>query len=52
MFDRDAMGYTITHDVLGTSPYNQTGEYYNLTANMELQLMNDITEKGIIFVLD
>ena len=52
MFDRDAMGYTITHDVLGTSPYNQVGEYYNLTANMEIKLMNDITEKGVVIMLD
>lgn len=52
MFDRDAMGYTITHDVMGTSPYNQVGEYYNITANMEIKLMNDITEKGVVIMLD
>lgn len=52
MFDRDSMGYTITHDVLNPSPYNQVGEYYNLTANMEIKLMNDITEKGVVIMLD
>lgn len=52
MFDRDAMGYTITHDVLNPSPYNNVGEYYNLTANMEVKLMNDITEKGVVIMLD
>lgn len=52
MFDRDAIGvHRGMYDVDNT-PYNPRGGYYNtwLTANM--QYTNDLTEKGVILLLD
>lgn len=52
MFDRDAIGvHRGLYDVDNT-PYNPRGGYYNtwLTANM--QYTNDLTEKGVILLLD
>lgn len=52
LFDRDACGYNIYKDTLSTSPYNAKGEYYNIFPHIELQLQNDITEKGVVLLLD
>ena len=52
MFDRDAVGYNIYKDTISTSPYNARGEYYNMFPHVEIQLENDITEKGIVLMLD
>ena len=52
MFDRDALGYNIYQDTLESSPYNQKGQYYNLTHHTQVQLQSDFTEKMIVFVLD
>ena len=52
LFDRDACGYNIYKDTLSTSPYNARGEYYNIFPHVELQLQNDITEKGVVLMLD
>lgn len=52
IFDRDAVGvHRGLYDVDNT-PYNPRGGYYNtwLTANM--QYTNDLTEKGVILLLD
>lgn len=52
LFDRDAVGYHIYRDALETSPYNARGSYYNMFPHVEVQLMNDITEKGVVLLLD
>lgn len=52
LFDRDACGYNIYKDTMSTSPYNAKGEYYNMFPHVELQLQNDITEKGVVLMLD
>ena len=52
LFDRDACGYNIYKDTMSTSPYNARGEYYNIFPHVELQLQNDITEKGVVLLLD
>lgn len=52
MFDRDAVGYNIYQDTLDASPYNAKGQYYNLFNNVRIQYQNDVTEKGILLVLD
>ena len=52
MFDRDAIGYNIYQDTLDTSAYNPRGQYYNLFNNVRCQYTNDLTEKGIVLVLD
>lgn len=52
IFDRDAVGYNIYQDTLEASPYNAKGQYYNLFNNVRIQYQNDVTEKGILLVLD
>lgn len=52
LFDRDACGYNIYRDDLETSAYNAHGSYYNLVPHVDVQLMNDITEKGVVLMLD
>ena len=52
MFDRDASGYNIYQDTLDSSPYNAKGQYYNLFNNVRIQYQNDLTEKGIVLLLD
>ena len=52
MFDRDAIGYNIYQDTLDSSPYNAKGQYYNLFNNVRIQYQNDLTEKGIVLLLD
>lgn len=52
LFDRDACGYNIYRDTLETSPYNARGSYYNMFPHVEVQLQNDITEKGVVLLLD
>lgn len=52
LFDRDACGYNIIRDDLETSAYNAHGSYYNLVPHVDVQLMNDITEKGVVLMLD
>lgn len=52
MFDRDAIGYNIYQDTLDASPFNPKGQYYNLFANVRVRYQNDLTEKGLVLVLD
>lgn len=52
LFDRDACGYNIYKDTMSTSPYNARGEYYNIFPHVEIQLQNDLTEKGVVLMLD
>lgn len=52
LFDDDAIGYTVTLDETDPSPYNQDGRYYNITNNKAIKTMNDITEKGVVLMLD
>ena len=52
LFDDDAIGYTVTLDETDPSPYNQKGRYYNITNNKAIKTMNDITEKGVVLMLD
>lgn len=52
MFDRDAIGYNIAQDTLDTSVYNPAGQYFNLFNNIRVMYTNDLSEKGIVLVLD
>ena len=52
LFDRDACGYNIIRDDLETSAYNAHGSYYHLVPHVDVQLMNDISEKGVVLMLD
>lgn len=51
MFDRDACGYHIYRDKI-TAQRNERASYTNMFPLVEVQLMNDITEKGIVLMLD
>lgn len=52
MFDRDAIGTNVKLYDVANSPYNQVGRYYNTTLTANLQFTNDLTEKGIVLLLD
>ena len=52
MFDRDAVGTNVKLYDVANSPYNQVGRYYNTTLTANLQYTNDLTEKGVILLLD
>lgn len=52
MFDRDAIGSNRYFYDLANTPLNARGLYYNTWLNARLQYMNDLTEKGIVLLLD
>lgn len=52
MFDRDAISTNIKLYDVANSPYNQVGRYYNTTLTANLQYTNDLTEKGVVLLLD
>jgi len=52
MFDRDAIGSNRYFYKVANTPLNARGLYYNTWLNSRLQYMNDLTEKGIILLLD
>ena len=52
MFDRDAIGYNIYQDTLERSPYDRKGQYYNLFHHTRIMYQNDVSEKGILLLLD
>jgi len=52
MFDRDAIGvHRGLYDVDNTV-FNPIGQYFNTVLNANLQYTNDLTEKGVILLLD
>lgn len=51
LFDRDACGYHIYRDKM-SAQRNEKADYTNQFAKVEVQLMNDITEKGVVLMLD
>lgn len=51
-FDRDAIGYNIYDDTIDASPYDAWNRVYNLVPHVEIQMQNDITEKGVVLMLD
>lgn len=52
MFDRDAIGSNVYLYRTTNTPLNARGLYYNTWLNARLQYLNDLTEKGIILLLD
>lgn len=52
MFDRDAIGTNVKMYEVANSPYNPKGMYYNTILNANLQFTNDLTEKGVVLLLD
>lgn len=52
MFDRDAIGTNVYLYEAANTPYNARGRYYNTWLTARVRYMNDLTEKGIILMLD
>lgn len=51
IFDKDALGYSTQLDEM-TSIYNPRAHYTNIFGTTEVRLMNDLTEKSVVFLLD
>lgn len=52
IFDRDAVGYSLFDESSNTTPFNARGRYYNVWYNWQGRYYNDITENGIVLVLE
>lgn len=52
IFDRDAIGYSLFDESSNTTPFNARGRYYNVWYNWQGRYYNDITENGIVLVLE
>ena len=52
IFDRDAIGYTLFDESSNTTAFNSRGRYYNVWYNWQGRYYNDITENGIVLVLE
>ena len=52
IFDRDAVGYSLFDESSNTTPFNAPGRYYNVWYNWQGRYYNDITENGIVLVLE
>lgn len=52
IFDEDAIAYNLKDWILTTTPLNAKGLYWNTFLTVNIQLMQDLTEKGIILLLD
>lgn len=52
MFDRDAIGVNVYDDRVTQTPFNAAGDYSNIYHKCRAQYTNDLTEKGIVLVLD
>lgn len=52
IFDRDAIASNMYMYRIANTPLNAKGLYYNTWLNARLQYMNDLTEKGIVLLLD
>jgi hypothetical protein len=52
IFDRDAVGYTLFNESADTTPMNSRGRYYNTWYNWQGRFYNDITENGIVLILE
>lgn len=52
MFDKDAMAINQYMYRVDNTPMNARGRYYNTFLHARLQYTNDLTEKGIVLLLD
>lgn len=52
IFDREAIGANMYLYRVANTPLNPKALYYNTWLNARIQYMNDLTEKGIVLLLD
>lgn len=50
--DRDAIGYAAVNDWAAPTPFNTKGGYYNEHYHSTFKTLMDMTEKGIVLLLD
>lgn len=52
MHDRDAMGYSDVYNASHVTPLNAKGEYWTTWVHTNFKAIMDMTEKGIVLLLD
>lgn len=52
IFDRDAIGYNIYDDSIDVTPFEAKHKYWSVYHHADIQYTNDLTEKGIVLLLD
>lgn len=52
LHDRDALGYRSVYDRVRVTPINAAAEYYNEYYHSTFKTVSDMTEKGVVFLLD
>lgn len=52
LFDRDAMGYSVFNEGMNQTPINAKARYYNTFHHIIKRYMLDMTENGVVFLLD
>lgn len=52
IFDRDAIGYNIYDDSVDTTPFEAKHKYWTVYHHADIQYTNDLTEKGVVLLLD
>lgn len=52
IFDRDAIGYNIYDDSIDVTPFEAKHKYWSVYHHADIQWTNDLTEKGIVLMLD
>lgn len=52
LMDRDALTVSYLDDYTGNTPYNPAAEYYNIWHNETVKVSQDLSENGILLLLD
>lgn len=52
LFDEEAMGLTTINQWSSTTPFNSAGGYWNIYYHFTDRYWNDLTENGLVFVLE
>lgn len=52
LFDEEAMGLTTINQWSSTTPFNSAGGYWNIYYHFTDRYWNDLTENGVVFVLE
>lgn len=52
LFDRDAIAYQITNEIVRMAPFNASGLFQNAFYHLKYRALNDLSENAIILKLD